>query len=164
MSSEKAIEQKEIVVERTPPNVLAKMYDYYTENYRYFLHKDQMNGLDVKPTSMNNFNGNKRVPKGKTFKPITKRQTFKTRVPRVPKPLPQKVEYLKREFEFLESKALNESANDHKFYDKMDNWIHAHEGLSQWEMEKIYSYRVPENILMAIIEKTGNKFTLKIGA
>lgn len=156
MTNGKTLEINEIVVE-TSPMVLDKMYDFYTENYGYFLHKEQMKDIGVKPKTLNGFTKVKRVPKGKTFKPINRKRTFK---PRVPKPLPPKVEYLKREFEFLESKALNECANDDKYYNKVENWIYSHEKLTTWEREKIFSYRVPENILDQIIEKTGNKIRL----
>lgn len=149
-------QQKEIVVE-TSPMVLDKMYDFYTENYGYFIHKYQMEDIGVKARALSSYGKDKRVPKGKTFKPINRKRTFK---PRVPKPLPKKVEYLKREFEYLESKALNECANEDKYYNKVENWIHSHEKLTAWEKDKIFGYRVPENILDQLIEKTGNKIRL----
>jgi len=158
MSTEKTIEQKEIVVERTHPEVLDKMYDFYTENYGYFIHKAQMDGLGIKPTTMNNFNGNKRMAKGKSFKPITRKRTF---TPRIPKALPPKVAFLKKEFKFVISKAYKECANEYKYYQKAENWINAHQKLTDWERKQIYGYRMyGESILVDIIEKTGNTFRL----
>jgi len=154
MSKGTKSEQKGIVVE-TSPIVLDRMMDYYTENYRYFLHKDQMKDIDVKPTSKNNFNGNKRVPKGKTFKPRAKR----TYTPRKPIQLPFKVEYLQHEFKALEIQASKECENEKKYYQKLQNWIRSHDKhLSEWERNKIYGYRTPQKVMKEVDGKRATRF------